>query len=474
MGLAFGLLSFAVASLTDATVTSRRAQAARSLGRAIAIGLAHAEDEGGVSALQRGLALHATQEHVAGICAYDADGARLGCGGSSEEVATMPSTRLATAESLRTIHNSSRTELEIDSPKPRGGLVVTHLRIDAEGEYGAQLARLVALYTAFFALTLLLFAYFALTRLIVRPIEQLASAADRVAAGARTLRVPTGGARELVALGHSVQTMTNALIAEEQALQMKVTELTDTTTRLTLTQAQLIRSERMASVGRLATGIAHELGNPIAAIMGFEDLLLETELAPEAQRDFLRRMRNETQRIHTVIRDLLDFARPEAPSSDTAEPPANVCEVVHDVLALVRPQRSFRTVTLQADIPRSLHVKLSASRLTQVLLNLLLNAGAAVGSSDTPTTGRVLVRAQATDDHGRVRIEIEDDGPGVSAAVRDQLFEPFVTTKGPGDGTGLGLAVCRGLVESAGGDIGFDSTRTQGALFYVLLPAAED
>jgi two-component system NtrC family sensor kinase len=105
-----------------------------------------------------------------------------------------------------------------------------------------------------------------------------------------------------------------------------------------------------------------------------------------------------------------------------------------------------------------------------VLLNLVLNAGAAIAAAKGGE-GRIVVRARA-ESAARARIEVEDDGPGISNAVRDRLFEPFVTTKEIGEGTGLGLAVCRGLVESAGGEIGVDPSHEHGARFYVVLPLA--
>jgi two-component system, NtrC family, sensor kinase len=334
------------------------------------------------------------------------------------------------------------------------------------------LVELVGLYMVVFGLALLVFAYFALTRLIVRPVDELVAAADRVASGARTLRMPRSGARELVELSTSVQAMAERLIAEEAALILKVDELTDTTGRLTRTQAQLVRSERMASVGRLSAGLAHEIGNPIAALMGMEDLLLDGDLPAEQQRDFLRRMRRETERIHTIVRDLLDFARPEGAARDPAEEaePARVRAVFDDVVGLARPQKHFRGVAIETDAGSDLAVAMPAARLTQVLLNVLLNAGAALASTGREG-GMVTLRAFATEGR-RVRVEVDDDGPGVAPAVRDRLFEPFVTTKEVGQGTGLGLAVCRGLVESAGGEIGLDASFAGGARFYLVLPAA--
>jgi signal transduction histidine kinase len=200
-----------------------------------------------------------------------------------------------------------------------------------------------------------------------------------------------------------------------------------------------------------------------------QELLLDGDLPAETQKDFLQRMRRETERIHTVIRDLLDFARPEeraAPGS-SAPAPADVRAVVDDVVALVRPQKPFRAVRVETAIEGAPRVVLPGPRLTQVLLNMVLNAGAAVASRGRGE-GRVTIRARADGD--RVRLEVEDDGPGIAPAVRDRLFEPFVTTKEVGEGTGLGLAVCRGLVESFGGEIGVDATYTAGARFYVLLP----
>jgi signal transduction histidine kinase len=328
----------------------------------------------------------------------------------------------------------------------------------------------VALYMTTFALALLVFAYFSLTRLIVRPVEALVRATDKVASGARALEVPRTGARELADLGSSVRAMTARLIANEEALRAKVDELTRATERLTQAQAHLARSERLASVGRLAAGIGHEIGNPIAAIMGMQELLLGGDLPKETELDFLTRMKSETERIHTVLRDLLDFARPEqAASASLGVPSASVPNVVDDVLALVGPQKTFRDIDVKTEIlPDLPPVSLAAPRLTQVLLNLLLNAADAI--SATKTRCAIVVRAR--EDGARVRIEVEDDGPGIAPEVRANLFEPFVTTKEVGAGTGLGLAVCRGLVEAAGGTIELDPDHAPGARFVITLPRA--
>jgi two-component system, NtrC family, sensor kinase len=315
---------------------------------------------------------------------------------------------------------------------------------------------------------LLVAAYFALTRLIVRPLDALARAAERVATGARRFSVPEGGARELTELGRNLHTMTEHLIREEEALRAKVDEVERATVSLKEAQDRLVRSERLASVGRLAAGLAHEVGNPIAALLGLEDLLLEGGLDAAEQQDFLQRMRKETERIHRILRDLLQFARPSELSPAGSGAAGDVASAVNDTAALIAPQKAMRDVTLDLSIPDGLpSVALRDEQLMQLVLNLVLNAVDALDGG-----GRVRVIAQPRADG--VQLVVEDNGPGVALAVRERLFEPFVTTKEVGKGTGLGLAVCRGLVEAVGGSIVLDLGFSAGARFVVELPGSKD
>ncbi len=472
MLLAFVPLFVAVASLARATVGVAREQAGRLLVHSIA---AHAHDAwitGGAPAVSRTLEGHLRSGEVDVVCVFGADGSRLGCAGSPLEVSALraPTERTETTMPVRV---SAGHSLEITSSYD-DLLVVAHMHGEGGLDASRSLVRLVALYMMTFGLALLVFAYFVLTHLIVKPIERLVASADRVAHGARTLRVPRGGARELVELATSVHSMAQKLISEEAALILKIEELTQTASWLSDAQDQLIRSERLASVGRLVAGFAHEVGNPLAALLGMEELLLAGDLSPEEQADFLRRMRKETERIHAIVRDLLDFARPEQkePSSEGPLAPTVVRTVVDDVVALVARQPAFRSVRIETDVAASVRVSLAARRLTQVLLNVLLNAGAAISSAGS-RTGTIYIRARAIAD-GFVRIEIDDDGPGVAPNVRESLFEPFVTTNEVGEGSGLGLAVCRGLVEAGGGEVGLDVSRRAGARFYVVLPSPPD
>ena len=476
MALAFVPLFFAVASLTRVALHGLREDSARALGRAVA---AHAAevDMRDAAALKNALESHTGKGGVDAVCVYDASGGAVACAGDEREIAAMRAPAAPFGERSEDVRGALGSVVEVTVPRP-GGVVVARLRTDEATDRAAPLVRLVAVYMTAFGLAFAFIVYVALTRLIVRPVEALARATDRVATGARKLEVPPAGARELVELSSSVNTMTTRLIADEEKLRRKVDELTETTRRLTEAQAHLVRSERLASVGRLAAGMAHEIGNPITAIMGMEDLLIAGDVPAAEQADYVARMRKETERIHKILRDLLDFARPEAAASaaasgsvpavpESAQPvaPVSVSDAVTDVLSLLKPQKVFRDVEVTVDVAEAITVQMAKDRLEQVLLNLALNACDAMADSKTK---KLSLRASRQADS--VRIEIEDTGPGVAAEVRERLFLPFVTTKEVGLGTGLGLAVCRGIVEGAGGQIELDSRYTSGARFVITLP----
>lgn len=476
MMLAFVPLFFAVAGVTRATLLGAREQGARALGRAVAADLGEVRARASKDELLRVLESHVGHGAIEAACVWGPTGAREACAGPAADVDAIPRPTPPYREGDARIRGALGRALDVMVPIG-DAVVVARLRTDDDADRASPLVRLVALYMITFALALLTFAYFALTRLIVQPLDALVRAADRVASGSRFLAVPRAGASELSELAVSLQTMTERRLREEDALRAKVQELTLTTARLTEAQRQLVRSEQMASVGRLSAGLAHEIGNPLAALLGMEDILIDGGLSPEEQRDFLVRMKRETERINGVIHDLLDFARPEGGATSLRVPaqPADVAGVADDVFALVRTQKPFKTVRIVLDAGDSpVHVALSAQRLTQVFLNVILNAGAAIASRAGGAGDDDVVTVRVRASEGRARIEVEDTGPGVPESMRERVFEPFVTTKDVGEGTGLGLAVCRGVVEAAGGTIVVDGSYTRGARIVIELPLAKE
>ena len=355
-------------------------------------------------------------------------------------------------------------------PDPAGGVVAV-VRVEAEVARAMNLSALMALYMAVGGFLSLVIAYFALTRWIVRPIVVLEQAAERVAQGQRRLAPIESAPRELLHLSQRLSQMTDTLRDDEESLRGKMKELQAKTEELRVAEHSLKRSERLATVGRLAAGLAHEVGNPISALMGLLDLLLSGDLSEEEQRDFLERMRKETARIDRVLSDLLAYARSGQRHGPSGGAHGNtsacaVASVVTSVLALLRPQTDFRAVTLETSIePQLPPMPMSEEELIQVLLNLLMNAADACGDE-----GTIRVSARRENNNGGG----EDSGPGIAAAVFETLFEPFVTTKDVGKGTGLGLSVTKGLVEGAGGTIDAENRVPVGARFTVRLPFVKD
>lgn len=462
LALALAPLFLAIANLGRASLTQSWQRQARSLGRAVT-GHVHEAREHRAPDTLPGLLDAQLGEGVAAIGIYDRAGKLVSQSAEQPAPAALPATVEPTRGVMQTLGTKGQTLLVV-TPGQKGP-VAALLYLDPDAVPVSPLVRLVAFYIALLGLTLLVFAYFALTRIVVAPVERLRVAASRVASGTRGLSVPRTGGRELIELGESLRTMTEALQAEEDNLKRKVDELEASERELRQAQNTVIRTERLASVGRLAAGLAHEIGNPIAAILSFQELLLDGELDDE-QREFLERMKRETERVHRILRDLLDFARPTARTEDE-DKTASVREVVDQVVALVRPQKALNEVALSVDLDESLPaVAMHPERLEQVLLNLILNAADAVPRPD----GHITVEAEA--DESSVRITVEDDGGGIAPSVRERLFEPFVTTKDVGQGTGLGLAVCRGLIEATGGTITVEDG-TEGARFVLTLPRVE-
>lgn len=462
--LAFVPLYVAVATYTTIALQNIRSAHARSLGRAVAGHVAEARATRSPADLAALLSSEVGAEGVEAIGVYDQEGHPVARSGDISAVDHLPGGIDPRREATHEIQGAHGPALAVVVPG-ESGAVVAVLRIDDQAARAAPLLRLLSLYTGLVALVLLVLAYFALTRLIVRPLDGLTRAAERVAGGARRLTLPETPVPELTELGQSLKTMTEKLIHEEDALLRKIDEVEAATRDLKQAQDRLVRSERLASVGRLAAGLAHEIGNPISALMGMQDLLLAGGLeGPEIQ-DFLLRMRRETERIHRILRDLLQFARPGADAGlgDEAEA-GDVAAAITDTAALVAPQKTLKNVDLHVDLEQDLPpVTMGRAQLVQVALNLVLNAADAVEAG-----GHVKVIARGEKES--VTLIVEDDGPGVSDQIRERLFEPFVTTKEVGKGTGLGLAVCRGLIEAVGGSISLDASYRGGARFVVTLP----
>lgn len=331
---------------------------------------------------------------------------------------------------------------------------------------------------------------------------QLREALERLTEGDSDQRIPPLGGQTAGPLAALINTLADRMSADREALALNIRSLDQTNRELRQARDQVIRSARLASAGTLAAGIAHEVGNPLGAILGFVDVARSRAERDGADTEILDAIRNEATRIDRIVRGLLSYARP-----DSMESPATpVADVVHGVHRLLDGQGKLTDVDVTIVVESGGAQLIERPRqLEQVLVNLLLNAVQALHDrSDRRIVVRVLVedglltsmpgrreedlpeinykhrRRRTLDLEGPasvagaervLAIEVMDNGPGFAPEVLDSLFDPFFTTKAPGEGTGLGLSICARLVEGMGGTIDPSNRASGGARFVIRLPA---
>lgn len=290
---------------------------------------------------------------------------------------------------------------------------------------------------------------------VLRPLRAVQRGVEEVGRGNLQTHVPTEGPREFKQLGDAFNQMTQSLRAQLEQIEAQ--------------RARLVRSEQLATVGRIAAGTAHEIGNPLAAILGYVELLLDPRADPPLtgqSRQLLERTQTQLERIQKTIGQLVDYSRPSRGQAR----PVDVHDAVQRLLALLRHDPRARDADLQVEGDER-RAFADPALLDQIVHNLVLNACRATAESDEGA--RVVVRITGDDD--TTVIDIADDGPGVAQDARPHLFEPFFTTAKAGEGTGLGLAVSQGLAESMGGELTLHAARDDeglgGAVFRLSLPA---
>ena len=321
------------------------------------------------------------------------------------------------------------------------------------------------------AVVLAVVGFFRMVKLVVRPLERLAEQADTYSVRHDFLPFPGRTGNEFGRLSSSLNRMIAQLEEDRASLVQKVDSLRLANEELERNRREMVRTEKMASIGRLAAGLAHEIGNPLGVVQGYLDLLGQGESSPGERKEFARRAEQEVTRVGRLIRQLLDYARPV----EGAPAPVRVRELLADCLELFRQGKVHAHIefSLRPEADEDL-VLADADGLRQIFVNCFMNAVDALGALPE---GKVTARCFNDQEGNRrdIRVVIEDNGPGIAKEYLESVFEPFFTTKEPGRGTGLGLAVSCSLVEKWGGRMWAESGRAEdggGAAIWISLPLA--
>jgi signal transduction histidine kinase len=323
----------------------------------------------------------------------------------------------------------------------------------------AHARRLVAPVLAFVLAGMLLvvaLVFWLLDRQLVAPLARIDATLDRMSASAGDEPLLTEGGDLLGRLAPAVNRLDVRLREERARVQAQIGELQRSNEELRAAREEVARSERLASVGRLAAGVAHEVGNPMAAVIGYLAILRDRLRQGKDAADYVDRIARETERIDRILRDLINLARP--PSGDLQ--PVDLRTAAERARGLVVAQPSWTGCALELRIPADLpRARGDDHYVVQVLLNLLVNAAKA-GAHRVEVTGRSV--------EGVPVIEVIDDGRGLPPEAATRLFEPFFTTSRPGEGTGLGLALCHATMERFGGGISARSAPSGKGTCFVL------
>lgn len=341
-----------------------------------------------------------------------------------------------------------------------------------------------------------------LSRIVVVPIRKLLAATEQIAAGDYTQTVQVPGAVEIADLARSFNVMLSALRNKQEEAEAHMKSLEKANTDLQAAREETIRTEKMASIGLLAAGTAHEIGTPLSAIIGYTGILLDELKDDEMKADYLRRIEHESARIDRIVRDLLNYARPTTAEFEHVD----ISCLLSDTFDMLERQGIFKKITKAMEIEKDLPpIYIDRHQMLQVLINLIINARDAM-----PEGGEIKVRAytgefrmgsgkhssfppsmtmgrrkedfqgafRASFLSGRsftncVKVEVRDSGAGIDENNMGRIFDPFFSTKEPGKGTGLGLSISARIIDSFGGRITVESSKGNGTRFIIWLPLAE-
>ena len=320
-----------------------------------------------------------------------------------------------------------------------------------------------------------------LSKVYFQPLARLARRAEDYREDDEMLFSVRKEDNELHKLSGSLNSMLRRISADKEKLRSTVNSLESANLELKKAQKEIIRAEKLASVGRLSAGIAHEIGNPIGIVMGYLELLQQKDIPAAEKKEYIHRTEAEIERINTIIRQLLEISRP----SNVGLKAVSVHDLIDDIAEVLNVQPLMSNIELECRLEaQNDKIMADSNQLRQVFLNLIINAADAVSAEGKANNGKLLIQSslvgetpepsQDQQDHQtHLQIMFIDNGPGISEENIANIFDPFYTTKEPGKGTGLGLSVSFMIIEGFGGKMTVSSKIGEGTTMTLLLPVVQ-
>lgn len=329
------------------------------------------------------------------------------------------------------------------------------------------------IFFAYLVINLLIFTTIGFTRLVhlvIKPIQRLAKLADSRTELDDTTFLSGEGLGEYTQLSLSLNRLVSRIDGDKQELRQTVKSLEEANDELQRNRDEMIRTEKLASIGRLSAGLAHEIGNPLGIIQGYIDLLKEESLSIEDKKTFSERATQELNRINTLIRNLLDLSRSPVASSVEL---IDLHLFLEDLIKTVSVRKTISPVHYTTELNAlNSKVNIDSNGLRQVFLNCILNSIDAIDETAGDEDGKISIETKSTEE--QIQIILKDNGSGINPENKDAIFDPFFTTKEVGKGTGLGLAVAHNLIKKSGGTIRISSDTNEGTSVIITLPLATE
>lgn len=367
--------------------------------------------------------------------------------------------------------------LILSAPLSRNGHIAggSSVVLPLEGIYMVlrRTQQILFIYILINTLVLTLIGFYRLSKVTTKPLHSLLKRAEEYREDTDSFFLSEKEDNEFSQLSRALNRMLKRISEDKKALHLTVQSLEKANKDLKQAQNDIIRAEKLASVGRLTSGIAHEIGNPISIVIGYLELLRQKDMSDDEKDEFISRAGDEISRINRIIRQLLDFSRP----SDGIPETVSAHDLIRDIVNVMKFQPLMSDIQLKLSLTAEKDtIRTDPDRLRQVFLNLMINAADAISSAENTSDGELSITSEvAADpdlrDHPQyLKLMFIDNGMGIPGEELDNIFDPFYTTKEPGKGTGLGLSVSFMMIESIGGKIKAASKQGKGTTMTVCLP----